>query len=228
VYESVVIGSQEWLIDNLRRDDYGVIASIDTPADVVTYGRGYYPSEFLAWNDFLDGWHVPAESEWTTLFTEIGSTFGESYGGYWIYAGKKLKEAGTDHWVYTSSPGTDDYGFRVRGSGYWIGPPYYYDWDRKNRTGLASTTVVNNKLINFQMISGESSLDSVDGARRVQDSLTPWVSLAYAVRLVRDVQSKFYVTKSNAVKATPSFATVNGVVRSLSNFVTSNGAVVRL
>lgn len=183
----VMPDGREWLLSNLRRDDYGMIVPTDTAAEILAYGRGYLPSEFLAWTDLPDGWHVPTDAEWSTLFLSIGATYLDADGGRWASAGTLLKEAGTAHWAYTTIPGKDNFGFAVTGSGYWIGPPYYPDWQRKSRAGLASTTIINSKLINFQFISSTSSLSLVQSARRVHDSLTPSVPLRYGVRLVRDV-----------------------------------------
>ena len=52
------------------------------------------------------GFHVPSESEITTLITNIG--------GY-LVAGQKLKESGTEHW--DTNNGTNDYLFNAIGSG---------------------------------------------------------------------------------------------------------------
>lgn len=187
-YDTIIMpDGKEWLKTNLRRADYGMIVPGDTESDVLAYGRGYLPSEFLAWTDLPDGWHVPTENEWSALFTAIGATYLTADGGRWSPAGTLLKEAGTAHWDYTTIPGEDNFGFAVTGSGYWIGPPYYPNWERKSHAALASTTIVGSKLINFQFISGESHLALVQSARRVQDSLTPYVPMRYGVRLVRDI-----------------------------------------
>jgi uncharacterized protein (TIGR02145 family) len=187
-YSTVIMpDGKEWLASNLRRSDYGVIVPGDTEADILAYGRGYYPAEFLAWTDLPDGWRVPTEAEWNTLFVAIGATYVDESIGRWTPAGTILKKPGTDYWVATSVPGEDDYGFGVTGSGYWIGPPYFSDWQRRKTCGLASSTVIDSELINFQFASSESLLDTVQSARRVQDSLTPSVPGAYGVRLVRDV-----------------------------------------
>ena len=113
VYNTVTIGTQVWMKENLKVTKYrnGDAIGITTPAtldiwgetspryqwaydgnesNVATYGRLY------TWYAVTDsrgvcptGWHVPTDSEWTTLTDYLG---GESV------AGGKMKEAGTTHW----------------------------------------------------------------------------------------------------------------------------------
>ena len=69
-------------------------------SNVSTFGRLY------TWHAITDsrkvcltGWHVPTDSEWTTLTTYLG---GESV------TGGKLKETGTFHWSSPNSGATND------------------------------------------------------------------------------------------------------------------------
>ena len=116
VYNTVTIGTQVWMAENLKTTKYrnGDLIGTTTPAtldisgesytkyqwaydgnesNVATYGRLY------TWYAVTDtrnvcptGWHVPTDAEWTTLTTFLG---GESV------AGGKLKETGTTHWAST-------------------------------------------------------------------------------------------------------------------------------
>jgi len=115
VYNTVTIGTQVWMKENLKVTKYrngtaigtttGDISGETSPkyqwaydgneSNVSTYGRLY------TWYAATDsrglcptGWHVPTDSEWTTLTDYLG-------GG--SVAGGKMKEAGTTHW---SSPNT--------------------------------------------------------------------------------------------------------------------------
>ena len=54
------------------------------------------------------GWHVPSETEWTTLV--------DALGGY-ASAGGKLKEAGTYGWNDPNVGATNETGFSGRGGG---------------------------------------------------------------------------------------------------------------
>ena len=115
VYNTVTIGTQVWMKENLKVTKYrngdaiptttGSISNDssskyqwaynDNESNATIYGRLY------TWYAVTDtrgvcptGWHVPTDAEWTTLKDYLG---GESV------AGGKLKEAGTTHW---SSPNT--------------------------------------------------------------------------------------------------------------------------
>jgi uncharacterized protein (TIGR02145 family) len=129
IYTSVKIGTQEWLIENLRTTKYNDGTSIphvtnaaawknlSTPAycwynndaaisqnDVsITYGDIYgamYNWEAVNTDKLCPlGWHVPTDAEWTTLTNYLG---GESI------AGGKLKEAGTIHWNNPNTEATNE------------------------------------------------------------------------------------------------------------------------
>jgi len=118
VYNTVTIGTQVWMQENLKvtryrnGDSIGTTtpATLDTQYEispkyqwaydgdeskVTTYGRLY------TWYAVTDsravcptGWHLPTDDEWTTLTGYLG---GESV------AGGKMKEIGTSHW---DSPNT--------------------------------------------------------------------------------------------------------------------------
>ena len=73
------------------------------PANEATYGKLY---NWYAVNDPRGlapiGYHVPSDTEWTTLETFLGGNPG---------AGGKLKEIGTSHWIAPNTGATDQYGF---------------------------------------------------------------------------------------------------------------------
>jgi len=132
VYKTVTIGKQVWMKENLKTTKYrnGDLIGTTTPAtfhiveestpkyqwasdgnesNVATYGRLY------TWYAVTDkrklcptGWHVPTDTEWTTLTTYLG---GESV------AGGKLKETGTAHWKSPNSGATNESGFTALPSG---------------------------------------------------------------------------------------------------------------
>ena len=136
VYDAVTIGTQTWMIQDLKTSKYrngdpvstglsdndwmdatsGACAIYDNDdANNTTYGKLY---NWYAVTDSRhlcpEGWHVPADAEWTTLINNLG---GESV------AGGKLKEAGTTHW---NSPNTanNESGFTALPAGQrsWYGP----------------------------------------------------------------------------------------------------------
>jgi uncharacterized protein (TIGR02145 family) len=131
-YNTVGIGSQLWMAENLKTTRYNNGDSIGTttPAtldysnedspryqwastgkesNVAVYGRLY---TWYAANDSRSvcptGWHVPTDGEWTTLTTYLGESF----------AGGKLKETGITHWVTPNLGATNETGFTALASGF--------------------------------------------------------------------------------------------------------------
>lgn len=114
VYETVKIGTQMWMADNLKATHYqnGDLIATTNPAtlnitaetspkyqwaysgnenNVQIYGRLY------TWYAITDarkicptGWHLPSDGEWTLLENTLGT---------YLVAGSKLKEAGNEHWL---------------------------------------------------------------------------------------------------------------------------------
>lgn len=105
--DSVTIGTQTWMSKNLAIDDGGSgIYTAHVSANGVDFGTQYYYTTAAAKRiaDTLDGWHLPTDSEWTTLFDYLGGTTTASS------AGKILKS--TSGW-YNNGNGTDAYSFTV-------------------------------------------------------------------------------------------------------------------
>ncbi|MCK4677138.1 MAG: hypothetical protein KAT48_03325 [Bacteroidales bacterium] len=124
VYETVDIGTQTWMKQNLRSLHYADGAPIDeayayddNEANVSDYGRLY------TWNAVMklskntseraqgvcpDGWHVPSEAEGETL---------EAFLGGHMQAGGKMKETGYTYWEDPNTGATNESGFSARGSG---------------------------------------------------------------------------------------------------------------
>jgi uncharacterized protein (TIGR02145 family) len=97
-YKTVLIGSQEWLAENLQLDDGG--DGIATKSDDPYEGYVYY-----TWDAAVrvaatapDGWHLPSQTEWDDIASAVGGT---------SVAGTKLKS--TTGW--SSGNGDDSYGF---------------------------------------------------------------------------------------------------------------------
>jgi uncharacterized protein (TIGR02145 family) len=134
VYQTVTIGNQVWMVEDLKTTRYrngdpiGTtnpdtldISSESTPkyqwayngdeSNAVTYGRLY------TWYAATDkrniapvGWHVPTNAEWDTLASFLGGK---------IAAQAKLKEAGTKHWN-SPNDGTNESGFSaIPGGNHW-------------------------------------------------------------------------------------------------------------
>ena len=122
-YDTVVIGTQTWLKENLKTTKYrngdhinlitdntkwstfpiGAFCWYDNNADnKEIYGALY--NWKAASSDLLCpyGWHVPTSAEWKELIAYLGGQHD---------AGGKLKETGTIHWISESEGTTNETGF---------------------------------------------------------------------------------------------------------------------
>jgi uncharacterized protein (TIGR02145 family) len=131
VYRTVIIGTQEWMAENLKVTRYcngdSIETTIPTTRDisndafpafqwayngdnnyVATYGRLY--TWYVLTNSCPvcpDGWHLPSDNEWNTLINYLG---GENVAD-------KIKETGTAHWVSPNNRSTNETGFTALPSG---------------------------------------------------------------------------------------------------------------
>jgi uncharacterized protein (TIGR02145 family) len=126
VYDTLTIGTQVWMKQNLRVEHYrnGDTIGTTSPATldisgednpkyqwvydgntdfVPTYGRLY------TWFTATDsrqicptGWHVPNNTDWTKLMTYLGGI---------NVAGGKMKDTGIVYWISTDTGATNESGF---------------------------------------------------------------------------------------------------------------------
>ena len=111
VYKTVTIGTQTWMAENLMAERYNdgtwmpFVTNKTVWDTLTTSGYCWYGNDKLKWaaiygalynwytvntgNLCPTGWHVPTDTEWTTLTDYLG---GESV------ASPKLKETNTIHW----------------------------------------------------------------------------------------------------------------------------------
>lgn len=124
IYNTVTIGTQVWMVENLKVTHYQNGDEIPNIADGIEwinlssgaycfhsnssnndeiYGKLY---NWYAVNDTRKiapkGWHVATDDEWTILLDHLG---GEDI------AGGKLKETGTNHWITPNTGATNESGF---------------------------------------------------------------------------------------------------------------------
>jgi uncharacterized protein (TIGR02145 family) len=133
VYHTVTIGTQVWMVENLKTTKFNDGTSISNVTDNTTWNNlttpGYcwynndpsYKNPYGALYNWYSvntgklaptGWHVPTDAEWSTLITFLG---GENV------ASGKLKEAGTSHWLYPNLDVTNETGFTAIPGGYHYG-----------------------------------------------------------------------------------------------------------
>jgi uncharacterized protein (TIGR02145 family) len=135
VYTSVTIGTQVWMVENLKTTKYRngdligttTTATLDISAEaspkyqwayggnesnVATYGRLY------TWYTITDtrnvcptGWHVPTDAEWHTLVLRLDADAQLNYGLESSISGGKLKETGTTYWTTPNTGATNEIGF---------------------------------------------------------------------------------------------------------------------
>jgi len=131
IYHTVVIGTQVWLLENLKVTHYrngdsipniqdtaiwfnqttGAYCNYDNDVSKSTiYGHLY---NWYAVNDSREiapvGCRVPTDADWTILTSYIGGD---------LVAGGKLKESGTTHWESPNSGATNEVGFTALPGGY--------------------------------------------------------------------------------------------------------------
>ncbi|UCE19679.1 MAG: hypothetical protein JSV84_04865 [Gemmatimonadota bacterium] len=174
VYQTITIGTQVWMAENLKVTHYrnGDYISYATSYDndennIATYGLLY---NWSAVNDSRglapEGWHMPSDDEWQTLIDYLG---GDSV------AGGKMKESGTLHWQSPNTGATNESGFTAlpggtRGGG-------------GNFSGMGNTALFNSstELDNYNAWSRALRYDSSSVSRlhlSKQDG--------FSVRCVRD------------------------------------------
>lgn len=129
-YQTARIGNQEWMVENLRVTKYrdnSVIDQITTQSTWNGLSEGawcYYNNKssnnipygkLYNWYAVDDGrmlcptgWHVPSESEWTTLIDYLGGD---------QIAGGRMKETGLVHWNSPNNAASNESGFKGIGGG---------------------------------------------------------------------------------------------------------------
>jgi uncharacterized protein (TIGR02145 family) len=137
VYDTVIIGNQVWLKENLKVTRYNNGQSIKNIEDAAQWSSlrsgawSYYNNDpqyndpyGKLYNSFAvqdarkicpKGWHVPTDIEWTALENYIG---GRGAGGALKEA---TSEAGTSHWVSPNIGATNLFGFTALPGGYRTG-----------------------------------------------------------------------------------------------------------
>lgn len=130
IYHTVTIGTQTWLVENLKVTKYRDGTPIQNITDAIEWGSlttgAYCDYDNLLTNSTIygklynwfvvndsrniapTGWHVPTDSEWAILTDYLG---GDSL------AGGKLKEKGIIHWQSPNTGATNETGFTALPSG---------------------------------------------------------------------------------------------------------------
>jgi len=124
IYTSITIGTQVWMVENLKTTKYNDGTNIPLANDnsvwsnLNTAGYCWYNNDAATYNNTYGvlynwyaintgnlcpyGWHVPTDGEWTILTTFWGGS---------TVSGGKLKEQGTIHWQSPNTEATNESGF---------------------------------------------------------------------------------------------------------------------
>ena len=131
VYHTVTIGTQVWMVENLRTTRYrdsteipnvtsdsawsglstGAYSDYDNdPSNSEAYGRLYNWYAVKSFHQLcMEGWHVPTDQDWRILTNYLG---GDSI------AGAKMKEKGVSHWNSPNTGATNESKFNALPGGY--------------------------------------------------------------------------------------------------------------
>lgn len=128
VYSTITIGSQVWMVENLKTTKYNNGTSIpnittswtnlqngaycwydNNSAYKNTYGALYNFHAVNTGNLAPTGWHVPTDTEWSTLINYLGGLQSAS---------AMLREAGFTHWTSPNTGATNSSGFNALPGGY--------------------------------------------------------------------------------------------------------------
>ncbi len=137
VYHTVVIGEQEWIIENLKVTRYNDGTPIRNLTDVTGWRNENAPGYVWFDNDISnkdtygalyngyavsnekqlapEGWHVATDNDWKELEMYLGMSQEETNGTVWrgTNQGGKLKEAGTIHWQEPNEGATNESGLTI-------------------------------------------------------------------------------------------------------------------
>jgi uncharacterized protein (TIGR02145 family) len=158
IYTSVTIGTQIWMVENLKTTKYNDGTDIPLVTDNTAWSNLTTPAYCWYNNEIANktpygalynwyavntgklcpsGWHVPLDTEWGKLYDYLG-------GGLDVDGGK-LKETGTTHWNSPNTGATNETGFTaLPGGDRYINGAYYnigvggFWWSSTEYTNAAS------------------------------------------------------------------------------------------
>jgi uncharacterized protein (TIGR02145 family) len=140
-YTTIVIGTQEWMAENLRTTTYANGDPIPNVTDntawtqLTTGAWAHYNNDsqyenpygkLYNWYAVADprnvcptNWHVPTDAEWNTLVGYLDPSYDpEAIGTQSLTAGGKMKSTGTQYWQTPNEGATNESGFSGLPGGY--------------------------------------------------------------------------------------------------------------
>jgi uncharacterized protein (TIGR02145 family) len=189
VYQTVTIGTQVWMKENLKTTKYNDGSPISLVPDntawnnLVTGGYCWYNDSETYGNSYgtlyngyavktgklaPKGWHVPTDSEWLVLTTFVGGL---------SVAGGPLKETGTTHWASPNISASNTSGFSALGGGYRFGNGSFSNVDSGGYWWSAQTSTSNSWRLVVSYVFEYVENDPVP---------TAYYTWGYSVRCVKD------------------------------------------
>jgi uncharacterized protein (TIGR02145 family) len=129
-YKTIVIGTQEWMAENLNTSIYRNGDAIHTNLDTISWRNttsgawAYYNNDtsyacprgklynWFACTDARNlcpqGWHIPSDDDWTELTNYLGGD---------AIAGSKMKSSGTLYWLSSNTESDNSSGFSATSGG---------------------------------------------------------------------------------------------------------------
>ncbi|MFN5371964.1 MAG: FISUMP domain-containing protein [Bacteroidia bacterium] len=145
VYKTIVIGTQEWMAENLKTTIYRNGNSIANVTDNAQWGGlttgawCYYNNDnqydcpygkLYNWYAVADprnvcptGWHVPIDAEWSVLINYLDPN-ADGGNNYPNVAGGKLKSTGLQYWLSPNQDASNESGFSGLPAGNRGGGPF--------------------------------------------------------------------------------------------------------
>jgi uncharacterized protein (TIGR02145 family) len=128
-YQTVKMGGQLWMVENLRATKFNDNTEIPLVIDKISWNRLESPAycwyenleayktygALYNWNAVITGklcpvgWHIPTDEDWTALINMLGGRYNAA--GY-------LKEYGNAHWEKPNSGFVNTYNFKALPGGY--------------------------------------------------------------------------------------------------------------
>jgi len=184
VYETVLIGEQLWMAENLKvthyndgdeiptgytdEDWFGVETGAftifnDDSLNVEIYGNLY---NWYAVDDGRgvcpEGWHMPSDEEYTVLKDYLD---GENV------AGGKMKEAGLEHWNSPNTGATNESGFTGLPAGYRYSSSGFYYSMGSNGSFWSSSDGSSNDAWHRELGYGSSNVSRYVNSKRISFSI---------------------------------------------------------
>jgi len=202
VYNTVTIGTQVWMKENLKVTQFNnnipipnITENIDwadlstaaycnydnMPANADIYGRLY---NWFAVNSTHKlcptGWHVPSAGEWNILLKYLDPTVDTLvFGNVGTDIGGQLKEMGTAHWALPNTGATNSSGFTALPAGFRWGMPGIFGSKSFNTTWWSSTSSMPNAIaIGVFNDNSEISISNINS-----------LNMGFSVRCIKDAQT---------------------------------------